>query len=94
MSKRKDLRKQIEKKAQETIMKLMADERARPVVAKAMQAFTEGRQRVDRARDQAATQLGIATAAELQATRSQLKKLEKRIKELEDRLASAATSAN
>lgn len=82
MSPKKSLQRTVQQKAQETVMKLMADERTRPMVAKAMQTYMESRQRVDQVRDQTAQNLGLATQADVQAVRGRLRKLEKKLDQL------------
>lgn len=89
MASQKSLQKQIQAKAQETVMKLMQDDRTRPVMAKAMQAYMEGRQRVDQVRDEAAKNLGLATTAETQKLQSRVKKLERQLEKLTEQLAKA-----
>lgn len=86
---RKDLQKELQKRAQETVMKLMQDDRTRPMMAKAMQAYMEGRQRVDQVRDETAKNLGIATAADTQKLASRVKKLERQLEKLQEQLAKA-----
>ncbi len=88
MSVTKKLQKNVEKRAQETVMKLMADERTRPIVAKAMQTYMESRQRVDEVRDQTAQNLGLVTQQEFKQAKSRLRRMEKDIDKLSRKFTS------
>jgi len=92
MSVRKNLQEQFQTRAQETIMKLMQDDRTRPMVAKAMQAYMEGRQRVDEVRDQTAQNLGLTTQSETQKLSGRLRKLERQLEKLQQKIEQAETS--
>ncbi|RMF12796.1 MAG: hypothetical protein D6761_12175 [Candidatus Dadabacteria bacterium] len=85
----RDLQKQFQARAQETIMKLMQDERTRPMVAKAMQTYMESRQRVDQVRDETAHNLGLVTKGDLDKVSSRLRKLERQLDRFEKRLEQA-----
>lgn len=89
MSLKKSVQKEVRKRAQETVMKLMADERTRPIVAKAMQTYMEGRQRVDEVRDQAVERMGLVTQKEFNAIKSRLKKLERQLDQIAAKLDAA-----
>ena len=92
MSVRKNLQEQFQAIAQETVMKLMQDDRTRPMVAKAMQAYLEGRQRVDDVRDQTAQNLGLTTQSETQKLSGRLRKLERQLEKLQQKIEQAETS--
>jgi len=89
MSLKKSVQKEVQKRAQETVMKLMADERTRPIVAKAMQTCMESRQRVDEVRDQAAERMGVGMQAECNGIKSRLKKLERQLDAIAGKLEAA-----
>lgn len=83
----RNLRKDIEKKAMQVAMKLMQDDRTRPLVAKAMQGVMEGRQKFDEARDEAARGLGLMTRGELDRLQGRARRLGRRLDDLEGRIA-------
>lgn len=85
MTKKSTLQKRLEQKASQTVMRLMADERTRPVVARAMQTYMDGRQRFEDIRETTAAGLGLATRGEINAVRGRLRRLGKRVGEIEQR---------
>ena len=83
----RNLRKDIEKRAMQVAMKLMQDDRTRPLVAKAMQGFMDGRQKFDEARDEAARGLGLMTRGDLDRLQGRVRRLGRRLDDLEGRIA-------
>lgn len=84
------LRKDIEKKATQVAMKLMQDDRTRPLVAKAMQGFMEGRQKFDEARDEAARGLGLMTRGDLDRLQGRVRRISRRLDDATGRISALA----
>lgn len=84
------LRKDLGKKAMQVAMKLMQDDRTRPLVAKAMQGFMEGRQKFDEARDEAVRGLGLMTRGELDRLQGRVRRLGRRLDDATSRIAALA----
>ena len=81
-----DIRKQVQKQAMEVTMKLMADERTRPYVAKAMQGFMESKQRAESVREEMLSTLGLASVEQLKAAQKDANKLAKKVDRLQETL--------
>lgn len=83
MSLRDEILKNVQKQAMEVTMKLMADERTRPYVAKAMQGINDGRQKAETVRDELLTQLGLATQEQVKHAQKEAAKLAKKLEKLQ-----------
>ena len=83
MSIRDDVLKNIQKQAMEITMKLMADERTRPYVAKAMQGLNDGRQKAETVRNELMTQMGLATQEQVKNAQREAAKLAKKLEKLQ-----------
>ena len=81
--------KKIQKKAMETAMKLMQDERTAPYMAKAMQGFMSSRQKVTEIRSESLKQLNLMSGDEFASLRWRATKIEKRIQQLAGKLDAA-----
>jgi len=86
----RSLKKKLQKQAEATVMKLMADERTRPAVAKAMQSYMSNRQRVERIRAEALEVAGLARVDDVSRLRGRLRRLDRRLKRLESRIGELA----
>ncbi len=81
-----EIRKKIQKQAMEVTMKLMADERSRPYVAKAMQGYMESRQKADALREDILGTLGLASLEQMKKAQKEAKKLAKKMESLQAEL--------
>ena len=83
MSIRDDVLKNVQKQAMEITMKLMADERPRPYVAKAMQGLNDGRQKAETVRNELLTQMGLATQDQVKNAQKEAAKLARKLEKLQ-----------
>lgn len=83
MSIRDDVLKNVQKQAMEITMKLMADERTRPYVAKAMQGLNDGRQKAETVRNELLTQMGLATQDQVKNAQKEAAKLARKLEKLQ-----------
>lgn len=81
-----NIRRQLRRHAMQTAMKLMQDERTQPLMAKAMQAWMDGRRRFDEVRDGTAQGLGLPTRADVDALKGRLRRIERRLDDMAERL--------
>lgn len=81
-----DIKKKVQKQAMELTMKMMADDRTRPYMAKAMQGFMQGRQSLVERRRDILKNLSLASKEDLDTLRRETGKLNRQLASLGDKL--------
>ena len=83
----RDLKKLLQKQTTELTMKLMADDRTRPYIAKALQGIMQGRQSFEKRRRELLQSLSLASQEDLDNLRREAAKLKRQLAQLSEQLA-------